>query len=123
MKQLLCIGVAMLALSACATAPGPKYEWGNYETSMYGYYKNPSDASGLIKAIEAAIIKAEKTQRPVAPGLYAEYGYLLMVQGRSQDAIANFEKEKGLWPESAQLMDKMSKTALAQPPAAAGGAH
>lgn len=122
MKQFLCIGVAMLALSACATGPGPKYEWGNYETSMYGYYKNPADANGLSMAIEKAIKQAETTKRPVAPGLYAEYGYLLMVQGRAQDAIANFENEKRLWPESAQLMDKMSKMALAQQPAATGGA-
>ncbi len=113
MKRFLCISVAMLALSACATAPQPKYDWGNYEQSMYGYYKSPANASELIASIATTIKNAEANKRSVGPGMYAEYGYLLLQQGNSQDAIVNFEKEKARWPESTQLMDRMSKLALA----------
>jgi hypothetical protein len=122
MKRSLCVGMAMLVLSGCATGPAQKYEWGNYETSMYDYYKNPGKPDVLIVTIEQLIKKAEARNLTVAPGLYAEYGYLLMVQGKSQDAVAYFEKEKSKWPESTQLMDRMSKMATAQP-AAAGGAQ
>ena len=115
MKRILCIGVVMLGLSACVTAPPPKYDWGNYEQSMYGYYKNPTSANELIASIATTIKDAEAHQRSVGPGMYAEYGYLLMLQGNGQEAVANFTKEKSRWPESAQLMDRMSKLALAQP--------
>ena len=117
MMRFLTIGAAALALSACATAPQPKYDWGNYEQAMYGYYKNPSTANELIVSMATTIKKAEADQRSVGPGMYAEYGYLLMTQGNSQEAIVNFEKEKKRWPESTQLMDRMSKLALVQPAA------
>jgi hypothetical protein len=117
MKRILFVGAILLVLSGCVTAPQLKYEWGNYEQSLYNYYKNPNAPDDLILAIASTIKTAEATNRSVGPGLYAEYGYLLMMQGKQQDAIANFEKEKIRWPESAQLMDKMTKLAQTQPAA------
>jgi hypothetical protein len=107
--------IALLILTGCATGSQHKYEWGNYEQSMYDYYKNPADSNPLILSIESTIKKSEITDRKVAPGLYAEYGYLLMLQGKQQDAVVNFEKEKQKWPESSILMDKMTKLAQAKP--------
>jgi hypothetical protein len=120
MKRFVSIGVAALALSACVSAPPAKYTWGNYETAMYSYYKNPNSADQFMVTLAATIKKGE-SQNTMAPGLYAEYGYMLMLQGKSQDAVANFEKEKGKWPESTLLMDRMIKMAALQP-AASGGA-
>lgn len=116
MKRILLTGAALALLGGCATAPPPKYDWGNYEQSMYGYYKNPSAPDALMLDIESTIKKAEAGKRSVGPGMYAEYGYLLMARGRHQEALAWFEKEKSRWPESAVLMDRMSKIALTQAP-------
>lgn len=115
MKRFICVSASVLLLAACGTATPPKYDWGTYEQSMYGYYKSPEKTDQLIESLAATIIKAETGKQKVAPGLYAEYGYLLMKQGRQQDAIANFDKEKTMWPESTVLMDRMSKLAQAKP--------
>ena len=113
MKLLIQVGVAALVLAGCA-GPQSKYEWGNYEQALYSHYKNPQTASELMLSISAAITLAESNKRVVAPGLYAEYGYLLMMQGKNQDAIAYFDKEQAKWPESALLMDRMRKLAQGQ---------
>lgn len=114
MKRIVLTGAVLALLGGCATSPPPKYDWGNYEQSMYGYYKNPGAPDALMQDIDSTIKKAEAGQRSVGPGMYAEYGYLLMARGRQQEAIACFEKEKSRWPESAMLMDRMSKIALTQ---------
>lgn len=99
-------------------APPKKYVWGSYESELYGYYKDPEKLENLMKALETAITDGEeaakakassngtKTRR-IAPGLYAEYGYLLLIKNDGERAKSYFEKEKQSWPESTVLMDKM----------------
>ncbi len=97
-----------------------QYVWGSYETELYDYYEDPEQLESLMKALETAIADGEesakntgsaggaKTNR-VAPGLYAEYGYLLMLKNQNARAKSYFKKEKQSWPESTVLMDKMIK--------------
>ncbi|MBB3224416.1 DUF4810 domain-containing protein [Pseudoduganella umbonata] len=101
---------ALFVLTACA-APQKKYEWGSYEQSLYEYYKAPANLNALVASIDATIVNAEKANRPVPPGVYAEYGFLLLQQGKHQEAAGLFTKEKARWPESASLMNKMIKLA------------
>ena len=107
---------AGLLISCAAQEP---YHWGEYETALYGYYENSENLENLMKALDAAIVEGEKLeksepttkgakQRRLPPGLYAEYGYLLMLKGDPK-AKSYFEKEKQTWPESGTLMDKMIK--------------
>lgn len=115
MKRILIAGLTLFILSGCVTKPQSKYDWGNYEQSMYSYYKNPIASNELIQEIANTIKIAEEKKHVVGPGIYAEYGYLLMLQGRQQEAVVNFEKEKSRWPESSKLMDRMSNLAQTQP--------
>jgi len=96
-------------LSGCV--PPQKYNWGEYESSLYGYYRDPTKAAQLTAALDAIIQSAEQTKTFVPPGVYAEYGYLLYQQGKTADAIVFFQKEKALWPESAFFMDAMIRNA------------
>jgi hypothetical protein len=98
---LLCTA---LFLGGCAHTT---YEWGHYDVELYHYYKNPENLPDLARSVEKAIAKSEEGSKPVAPGLYAEYGYLLIETGQMGEAIGYFEKEKESWPESAMFMDKM----------------
>jgi hypothetical protein len=100
---------AVLALTACA-APS-KYNWGNYEGSLYSYYKDTSKTAEHAAELQRTITDSEATGTLVAPGLYAEYGFLMLQEGKSKDAIAQFEKEKAKWPESTYLMDNMIRIA------------
>jgi hypothetical protein len=117
--RLIGIGASLLLLCGCATTH-QRYDWGNYESSLYVYYKNPASAPRFVQSLQDLIATANKTGRPVAPGIYAEYGYLLMQEGKSQDAIAAFRQEEDHWPESKAFMDQMMKAAASAGPTTKG---
>lgn len=45
------------------------------------------------------------------PGIYAEYGYLQLQQGRNESAVYLFKQEESHWPESTVFMERMVKVA------------
>jgi hypothetical protein len=103
---------AMAALAGCASTHD-KYNWGDYDPSLYGYYKSPAKVGELSATLEATINAADGHNEPVAPGLRAEYGYLLLQQGKTTEAVAAFQGEEKQWPESRVFMDHMIKVASA----------
>jgi hypothetical protein len=108
---LPCLG--FLLLSGC-TSPY-LYEWGKYDTWLYENYENPKNDEELYVALSTLIENYEARKKPntkpLAPGLYAEYGFLLMRRGESEQAIKYYTKEKELWPEATVFMDSMIQTA------------
>ncbi len=100
---LLLLGVFFL--TGCATN-NSLYSWGNYESALYKYYKKPDSIEGYIQALEKAILKGESNSN-VAPGLYAELGYIYLEQGDMAKAQEYFLKEKSVWPESTYIIDKL----------------
>ena len=110
--SVMVAALSVAFLSGCV-APG-KYNWGNYDGSLYGYYKDPTRLDTHLAEMENIIRTSEQTHMKVAPGIHAEYGYFLMQNGKSSLAVAQFEKEKTNWPESAQLMSSMIRLAQAQ---------
>lgn len=111
--------VTALALLAtgCAQPPSEKYSWGNYESSLYGYYKAPGDGHEFAQTLKAQIDDAERRGKKVPPGIYAEYGGLLLEAGDRATAAQYFQKEQSAWPESTALMTTMTR--LASDPAGA----
>lgn len=99
---------ALGVLAACAQPP--HYQWGGYEPALYAYYRDPSKADAYALRLREAVKRGEE-QGHVAPGLHAEYGYMLMTSGRKAEAIAQFEAEKRRWPDSTVLMDRMIRLA------------
>ena len=99
----------------CGCATPTLYEWGNYDRWLYENYENPKDDEELYVDLTALITEYESrknpTTKPMAPGLYAEYGFLLMRRGENARAIKYYTKEKALWPEAAQFMDSMIQVA------------
>ncbi len=96
----LLIGVSFIMLG-CSTS---KYYWGHYENGLYKYYKEPAMIKTYTIQLAKVIAKGEPKNR-VPPGLHAEYGYILMIQGQKNEARIQFEKEKATWPESTRLMN------------------
>ena len=99
---------SLASLAACAQPP--HYQWGGYEPALYGYYKDPAKADEYAAKLAEAVKRGEE-EGHVAPGLHAEYGYMLMNSGRKPEAIAEFEAEKKRWPDSKVLMDRMIRLA------------
>ena len=112
-SPVLLAGLTVLLLAGC-TSPY-LYEWGNYDHWLYENYKNPKNDEVLYADLTALITRYERRKnpntKPMAPGLYAEYGFLLMRRGENTRAIEYYKKEKALWPESSAFMDSMIQVA------------
>lgn len=120
--RTLAITAILISLTACVTQPA-QYDWADYETGLYNYYKDPTKLDAYMEKLADATRQGE-IDGHIAPGLHAEYGYVLMTQGKSADAISEFNAEKKRFPESTVLMDRMVtlangkaiKTSNASPP-------
>jgi hypothetical protein len=108
MNMRLLSGMILLGAAAagCQTV-SQKYDWGNYDPSLYAYYKDPTKVGELTASLEAVIKASESKHAVVPPGIYAEYGYLQLQQGKSQDAVQSFKQEEAHWPESKVFMEHM----------------
>lgn len=103
-----CIVVLSIAflpfLQACA--PKPLYQWGGYDQCVYAYCYS-ADPEKAYAILSAAVTNAESNNLRLAPGLYAEYGYLLYQRGEMALAAEYFQKEAVAFPESEILMNKL----------------
>jgi hypothetical protein len=106
----IAIVLAVSGMTA-ACAPQTKYAWGSYESSLYDHYKTPGDTTAFAKHLADTISEAETSGKKVPPGIYAEYGQVLLDSGDSKQATVFFEKEKSAWPESSVFMTTMIRVA------------
>jgi len=103
--------LAAMSFVSCATTK-PLYNWAGYEQAAYGYLKNldePSEAA-LIKAYQDIIAKKADgtgTRKAVPPGVYADYGYLLLKQGKAKEGKEMLATEIALYPESQPLVARI----------------
>lgn len=101
-----------LLMSACSSQPKPLYNYGEYSESYYQSKKEltADSALELQKAIEYSIQNAADSRSArVAPGMYANLGYIYLKGGKTDKAVESFNKEKEIYPESAHFMDRMIK--------------
>ena len=104
--------LGLLALGLGCQAPRQRYQWGDYEASLYKLAKDPGSLDAYGAGLLAQIGKGEPT-RSVPPGIYAEYGYYLLEKRQNPESILYFQKEKDAWPEAGAFMDRMIKVASA----------
>ncbi len=106
--------VAIIGLTQCA--PATRFSWGDYENSLYVYYKSPSERKVYEKALTDAIERGRQ-QNTMAPGLLAELGYLYLEDGDTVRATALFREEMQRFPESrpflTRIIDRSTGTPLA----------
>lgn len=105
-RMLGCCLPALLSLSLAGCAPQGLYYWGDYESSLYERYVE-NDKQNTEAYLRSTFTEAETAHRKVPPGVCADYGFLLYRRGDKAGAIAYFDKEKALYPESQALMDKL----------------
>ncbi|BDU72015.1 DUF4810 domain-containing protein [Mesoterricola silvestris] len=106
--------VLALALGCAAPATCPGLDWGGYEDSLRRLVANPGGLEAYGASLRRILDRNPDGTR-VPPGLYAEYGYVLFLSGRKEEAAGFFTKEKTRWPEASLLMDRMIR-ACAPPP-------
>jgi len=117
MRRLaLSVVAACVLLSACAKAP-LTYNWGEYSSSLYKLKKDPSDENlQAHKEVLVQIIQGSNQQSlRVPPGLYAEYGYILVKEGKIEQGIRYLDLETQTYPESKVFVERVKAQAV-QPP-------
>jgi hypothetical protein len=100
---------AGLLLTACSTGTHGLYQWGNYEDQVYAMYNSAEKTSPQeqLAKLEADGEKARAGNRTPPPGYYAHLGYLYFETGNPERALASFQNEKTLFPESRSYMDRL----------------
>lgn len=114
---MLYASLILASLISCGTSKN-LYSWNNYDKSSYEYLKKLDEESlvafetSLKEIIEPKprFKQSSKNEIPsIAPGICAEYGYILLKRGNKKEAIAMFKKEIILFPESKIFVDRILK--------------
>lgn len=93
-------------LAGCVNTPKPLYHWDDYQNNIYHYYKSDSSSTEQqIASLKENIEKSRSKGLSVPPGLHAHLGMLYSNTGRADLAMAEFNTEKRLFPESAAFIN------------------
>jgi len=127
MKIFLSILIACSLLASCATTNvKPMYYWNptvkvknkndktalvstSYVNTLWALKKTPTDdskkayANQLLYIIEAS----NNNNANVPPGVYAEYGYILLLGGQKDESLKYFKLEQQLYPLSNAYIQKI----------------
>lgn len=104
-----CLVTLSLLLSSCGTTK--LYNWVHYEDISYAYSKkhSPEAEAKLAETYQMLIDSQNVGRKTVPPGICAEYGFLLVKQGKKDQGIALLEKEIALYPESEKFIGRIIK--------------
>lgn len=110
MRKALFTLITLLVLASCSTQK-PLYTWSKYEISSYNYLKNNDEKSTveLIKTYEDIIKKQNGSRKVVPPGVYADYGFILLQADKTIEGKAMLQQEIALYPESEIFIGRILK--------------
>lgn len=110
MKKIILIILSLVVLSSC-TVQKQLYTWNDYHVKSYNYLKNGDDKAiqELINTYIKIIEKQKKGRNTVPPGIYADYGFILLQMGKTVEGKAMLEKEIELYPESKEFILRILK--------------
>ena len=105
-RNNLLLIIVLFLISSCAP-PTSLYTWGSkkkydYLKASYNYLKVSDEESTIaLKASYEDIIEKQKgTRKTVPPGIYADYGFLLVSINETEKGIEMLKREIILYPES-----------------------
>lgn len=110
-KNYLIVILTGFLFTACAAQP--MYKWGDYSSSLYKWKKEPNE-SNLQSHKQVLVTIMEDSKQDglrVPPGVYCEYGYLLLNEGNKDEALKYFDMEEQTYPESTIFIQRL-KTQL-----------
>jgi hypothetical protein len=110
MKSCFFVAVLVLLFASCTTQK-TLYSWGNYEIASYNYLKNTDEESiqSLIENYLEIIQNQTGTRGVVPPGICADYGFILLQEGKTDEGKEMLMKEIALYPESEIFIGRIIK--------------
>ena len=108
--RLTLITSLLLLIAACATVSPGGYHWGNYDYTSLNLIKNPSEKTRNAHKAELheIIEKSAELGLRTPPGIHAELGQLYVKQDQMLQAMAQFQYEIKLYPESKVFLDRLT---------------
>ena len=110
MSKSLALVVFLVALvSGCSTVSPGGYFWGNYSYTYHDLIKEPSTESRAAhqKSLRNIITESQEKSLRVPPVIHAELGNLLAFDNQTDAAVAEFNKEVKLYPESRIFIERL----------------
>ena len=109
-KQLMGCLLSVIVLSSCSTTRA-LYDWKGYDHASFVYTKSSTEESlSNLLNIYATLTDHPKGLREVpAPGICADYGYLLIMKGEVEKGRDLIIMETKLYPESKIFLDRILK--------------
>lgn len=91
------------------------WTWKNYSKAVNDYMKSPSEETSiaLMEMYESIISVPE--EKFIGPGVFADFGYFLAIEGNREDAVKMFKKEIQLFPESEVFVAKLIEEVTGEP--------
>ncbi len=110
MNKVIVLAVSFFLMLSCTTQQ-PLYTWANYETTSYNYLKNSDEKStqALIETYKQIIENQKGSRGKVPPGVYADYGFLLLLSNKNEEGKAMLLKEISVYPEAKVFIDRILK--------------
>lgn len=103
MKPLAIISWLFVTLLIGCAPSGPKtFYWGEYSSTLYDLKKAPDEKTLAAheKQLLLIIEESDKKKMKVPPGVFAEYGYILLKEGKEAEGMEYLDKETNLYSES-----------------------
>jgi len=101
--------VVLVGSASGCTNSKPLYYWGDYEDLLYSRFVNPGEADPTTQVIKLSqdIQIAQDNGQRVPPGIHAQLGYMLYLQGNGDAALQALKTEKALYPEASVFVNRM----------------
>lgn len=113
MKKIIYLLTCVGATSFFTGCSSPKllYSWSNYDRTSFTYLKKGDDKSreNVLKSYQQIIKKQEGTRKTVPPGIYADWGFILLQTGKIEEGKEMMNKEISLYPESKVFIENILK--------------
>ncbi len=100
--------LSIVTLIGCNPAQNAFY-WGDYSESLYAFKKNPDQKTleAHKKSLLEIITESPKKKMKIPPGICAEYGYLLLKDGKEKEGLDYLGQEQTLYPESKTFVQRV----------------
>lgn len=123
-KNVVLLLALVFLFTGCARKE-PMYYFGHSSETLYSHKKEPTDETfmQMKQSLEDVIEYSELNGIEIAPGTFANIGYLDLLENKPDQAIAYFKKEKQLYPEATIFMDRMIQKVETQTEAEEGEAN
>lgn len=101
--------IVLLGLLVSGCNPPPIFYWGDYSETLYAYKKSPDEKTlqAHKKTLQEIITLAPQKRQKIPPGVYAEYGFLLLREGKESEGFEYLQKEEALFPESKVFVQRL----------------